>query len=189
MKNYPTEEQLQTLREGLRGHHLEAMMILALVTGIRRDELRRLTWPQVDLEKGEMHVLDSKTKCLSRLLPLPQDVVHVLRQHYLRQEEQNRDAETAKLSLDLVFPDRTGGELSSQRFLQEWYVLRAQVGLPYLRFHDLRVFVWRRLLEQGRAAREGRDNARDGSLDGDKNADEHKSSHDDSEEMEQAKCR
>jgi hypothetical protein len=35
MKNDLTEVQLQTLREGLQGHHLEAMLLLAIVTGIR----------------------------------------------------------------------------------------------------------------------------------------------------------
>ncbi len=161
MKNDLTEAQLQTLREELQGHHLEAMMLLAIDIGIRRDELRRLTWPKVDLETGEMHVLNEKTKSHIRRICLPENLVHVLRQHALRQEKQNRDADTARPHLGLVFPDSTGGELSTPCFLQEWHEFCKHVGLSRRHFHDLRVLVWCRLLTQERETREGRDGTKD----------------------------
>jgi Phage integrase family. len=48
---------------------------------------------------------------------------------------------------DLVFLDDEGKQLSSQRFLEEWHTLLQQMGLPRLRFHDLRVLVWRGMLK------------------------------------------
>ncbi len=39
MKDTMTEEQSQTLHEGQRGHPLEAMLLLAMVTGIRRSTM------------------------------------------------------------------------------------------------------------------------------------------------------
>jgi integrase len=168
MKNTLREAQLQTLRKRLRGHHLEAMMILALVTGIRRDELRGLTWSDLNLETGAIHVLDSKTKRHFRRITLSQDIIHLLKRHSLHQEEQNRDAGTVRQSFDLVFPDHTGAKRSSQDFLQEWYAVCEHVGLPRLRFHDMRVFLWRQLIKQDGDTRAGHER----SLDCDENADE-----------------
>jgi hypothetical protein len=45
-------------------------------------------------------------------------------------------------------------------------------GLPHFCFHDLRGFVLGRMLEHGRASREGHDRVQDGSFDRDKDADE-----------------
>ncbi|GER86580.1 hypothetical protein KDW_07420 [Dictyobacter vulcani] len=139
MKNYPTEAQIQMLREGLQGHHLESMLLLALDLGLRRDELRHLTWAEVDLEKGEISVLNSKKKSHVRCMNLPENVAHALSKHALCQKERNRNADTTKRYPDLVFPDGVGEELSTQRFLQEWSAVCEQVGLPYLCFHNLRI--------------------------------------------------
>jgi integrase len=170
MKNAPIEEYVQMLREGLRGHHLEAIMTLALVTGIRRDELRHLTWSEIDLEKREMHVLNGKTKSSSRLIHLSEACTQVLKQHHLRQMKQKSEANTARTHLDLVFPDGKGGLLSRQLFLEQWDDLLTQAGLPRLRFHNLRVLVWHRLLhEQEREIQEGQHGTQGGSHDLDKN--------------------
>lgn len=160
MKNDLAEAQLQTLQERLQDHHLEAMMLLAFVLGLRRDEMRGLTWSKVDLETDEMHVLSSKTKSHVRHIHLPENVVSVLKQYALHQEE-SRDAATVKQRSDLVFPDGTGGELSIQRFLQEWHACCEYAGLPPHRFHDLRVHVWRRLCAQERETPEGCDRTKD----------------------------
>ena len=131
------------------------MLLLALVLGLRRDELRHLTWSRVNLETGEMGVPDEKTKGHVQPMHLPENLLHVLEQHALHQKHQNRKADTAKPHLGLVFPDNTGGELSKQAFLQAWYACCEDVGLPRLHFHDLRVLVWRRLLLQERKGRDG----------------------------------
>jgi integrase len=136
--------------------------------------LRHLTWSEIDLEKGEMHVLNGKTKSCSRLIRLPEAVAQVLRQHYLCQREQRSEANTARTHLDLVFPDGTGGLLSRQLFLEQWDDLLTQAGLPHLCFHDLRVRVWRRLLhEHAREAREEHDGAQERSRNLDKNTNGH----------------
>jgi integrase len=52
MKNVPLEDDARSVRESLQGHRLEALATLALLTGMRRDELLHLTWAEVDLEQG-----------------------------------------------------------------------------------------------------------------------------------------
>src|ERR1022692_3272025 len=72
MKNDLIEASIKILRERLQGHPLEAML-LVLVLGLRRDEVRRLTWSEVDLHTGEMAVCSSKTKSQVRRLRLPEN--------------------------------------------------------------------------------------------------------------------
>src|SRR6266567_4413184 len=80
MKNHLTEEQADQLREALRGHQLEAIITLALVTGLRRDELLGLQWQDLDLERRELRVLNSKTKSSHRIIHLPQEFYSILEQ-------------------------------------------------------------------------------------------------------------
>jgi integrase len=150
MKHSPTEAHVQTLREHLRGHPLEAMITLAMITGMRRDELRYVTWSEIDMERREMHVLNGKTKNGSRLVHLPEACAQVLRHHHLRQMEQRSQTTSTKSHLDLVFPDGTGGILSRRLFVEQWQELLTEAGVPHLCFHDLRVLLWRQMLHEHR---------------------------------------
>src|SRR3989440_12058621 len=47
-----TPEQAQMLLQKVREHHLEALLTLALATGMRRGEILGLRWQDIDLEKG-----------------------------------------------------------------------------------------------------------------------------------------
>jgi len=48
----PTIEQARTLLAVAAGNRFEALLILALKTGMRRGELLALRWKNVDLDKG-----------------------------------------------------------------------------------------------------------------------------------------
>jgi integrase len=155
------------LRAGLHGHHLEAMLLLAMVTGIRRDELRRLTWSQVDLPTGKLSLLNSKTKSHIRCIPLSEEMISVLRKYALDQVEHNRDDHAQRKHSALVFPNSTGRELSITCLLQQWYALCKQVGLPWLCFHDLRGLLCCRLFEQVHNVRKNDDDTPDTLFDSD----------------------
>jgi integrase len=165
MKNHLTEEQARKLLEALPGHPLEAIIMLALVTGLRRDELLRLTWQDLDLEKREMRVRNTKTKSSDRMICLPEGVTEVLKQHRIRQMEAQVEASTAGPHLDLVFPDHTGGVLGPDQLMKGFYEILEQAGLPPLRFHELRLARWRALSSRLRMAKEGLEGAQGGSLD------------------------
>jgi integrase len=157
MKTHLTKEQVDQLLEALRGHPLEAIITLALVTGMRRDELLRLKWQEIDLEKGEVRVLNTKTKSGSRLNHVPQWVTEMLKQHRMRQMQARLAAGPVWQNLDLVFPDRAGGFLGPDQLLQGLYAILAQAALPPLRFHELRVARWQALREQLRTTKEDRE--------------------------------
>jgi integrase len=145
MENVLTKEQGQQLREVLRGHEREALITLALVTGMRRDELLRLQWQDINLEKRELRVQSTKTKSICRIIHCSESLTELLKQHRLRQSAALSEADQAWSDLDLVFPDRTGGFLKPEQLLQEFSGILEQAALPHLRFHDLRKAWWRAL--------------------------------------------
>ena len=165
MKKHLTEEQARKLLEALRGHHLEAIIMLALVTGLRRDELLRLKWQDIDLEKREVRVRNTKTKSSDRMIHFPTGVTEVLKQHRIRQMQARLEAGPAGPHLDLVFPDRAGGVLGPDQLMKGFYEILEQAELPPLRFHDLREARWRALITRVRTAKEGLEGAQGGSLD------------------------
>jgi len=168
MENHLTQEHARMLLEAVRGDRLEAIITLALITGLRRDELLGLQWQAVDLEKRELLILNTKTQSGSRKIRLPEEVTEVLRQHRIRQAENRLEAGVAWQNLDLVFPDRAGGPLRPEHLVQGFHALLPRAGLPHFRFHDLRVARYRALHERLRATQERSDNAQTGYLDLDK---------------------
>lgn len=169
-----TEEHLQQLRTALRGHELEAIITLAIATGARRDELLRLTWQEIDLERGEVRFLNSKrslslppasesrTQRESRLIRLPEEVIAILKQHRLRQAAARLKTGTAWRNLDLVFPNRTGGFLRPDQLVKGFHEILAQAELPAFRFHDLRLARGQALHKQNRSANEGGNGTQEG---------------------------
>jgi integrase len=155
-----TPDQLQRLQETLQGHPLEAIITLALVTGMRRDELLRLQWQDIDLEQGEVRVHSTKTKSDARILPVSPVGIEMLKQHRQLQLEAQQKDDTAKADLDLVFPDHTGGVFRPDHLVKEWYELLNRAALPPISFHSLRLTRGRTLRERLRLAKEGRDGPR-----------------------------
>ena len=146
MSNQLTRAYTEQLRAALRGHPLEPIITLALDSGMRRDELLRLTWQDLDLEQRQVRVPDSKTQRDERLVPLSESLARVLRQHAARQREARLQAGRDWQDGDLVFSNERGEALNPQQLLQGWYELCQQAGLPRLRFHELRQARWRSLI-------------------------------------------
>ncbi len=155
MENLTTPEQERRLREVLRGHHREAILTLACVTGMRRDELLCLTWQDIDLSKRELRILNSKTKRDHRVIHCSESVSELLTQHQRSLREAQLEAGQAWSHLDLVFPDHMGGFLKPEQLLKEFDAILEQAELPRIRFHDLRGSHWRKLQAQFRTIEEG----------------------------------
>jgi len=51
-----TEKQVEVLKDAVCGTRAETFVLLALATGMRREELLALTWDNVDLQKNAPHV-------------------------------------------------------------------------------------------------------------------------------------
>jgi integrase/transposase len=112
-----------------RKGHLDRMGVWALqllsLTGLRRDEIRDLTWPMVDWQHSCLNLPDSKTG--QRNVPIPSQVMALLR--HIHDHTGNRKE-------GLVVHSRTGRKLSGLN--RTWENIREAVGIPDVRLHDLR---------------------------------------------------
>lgn len=150
-------EQIHQLLAAARGHRQEALILLALATGMRRGELLALKWQDLDLEKRILQVRRILTRIPSKLpgkgfeetepktdrgrrsIVLPPFMVEVLKQHRLRQLEEKLKAGPAWNNHDYMFCTSIGTHLNPTRDVLN--VLKSflkKAGLPNIRFHDLR---------------------------------------------------
>ena len=149
-----TPGRMSQLREALRGQELEAIVLLALATGMRRDDLLQLHWQESDLDRREVLVGDPKAQSRWRTVRFPENVADLLRQHRRRQRPTRRPAGRAASHLDRVFPGDTGGILPPAALVKRWSAFLAQAALPRLHVQDLRRAHRWVLREQSRAAGE-----------------------------------
>ena len=133
-------------------------MTLALNTGIRHDELRVLTWRQIDLVNEAVTVGSSKTahgtgrsvplnaRALKAMTSWAQDFPKRKPHHYVFPSEKVGVAGNDRIVS--VFDTAPGKAISSWKVA--WTTARENAGVS-CRFHDLRHTTVTRLLESGAA--------------------------------------
>jgi integrase len=158
-----TVEQVKQLLAAAKGHPLEALIVLALSTGMRRGELLGLKWQDINFSNGTLQVrriltrargnryveAEPKTEKSRRSIMLPSVTVEALKQHKARQEKARQLAGEAWQDRDLVFCSNIGTPLNPSKVLERFKVLLKGAGLPSIRFHDLRHSVATMLLGMG----------------------------------------
>jgi integrase len=147
-----TVEQAEKLLEAARGSRLDALLILALTTGMRRGELLALRWDDIDFKQGLVSVHrtmtrvggygyvegEPKTRSSRRRIVLPGVALEALRMHRIQQEQIRVNAGEKWQDKGLVFCDGYGGFFSPDMVLRRFDKLLDEAGLPHMRFHDLR---------------------------------------------------
>ncbi len=147
-----TPEQAQVLLQKVREHRLEALLTLALTTGMRKGEILALRWQDIDLQKGDLQIRrtvnyrgrgrfiegDPKTEKSKRKIVLPQFVVETFKRHRMTQLEMRLQAGAAWVDNDLVFSNKRGGFIVPMTLSNHFFQLLEEAGLPHIRFHDLR---------------------------------------------------
>lgn len=144
-------EQARLLVKHVRGHRLEVLLAMAIVTGMRRGELLALRWSNVDFEHRRLLVLHSvdyiagygyiegkpKTAAGKRWVSFPSFLFDLLKLHQAQQLEVRRAAKRWDDN-DLVFPNLSGGFLHPNHLGEKFRKLLQEAGLPPIHFHDLR---------------------------------------------------
>jgi len=115
---------------------------LLLKTGIRVDsEALSLTWGQIDWERSELTVWESKTEAgENRTIPLDAELVSRLKGRYVQHSEKQLATGKVWNPNDFVFITTNGNRHSLSNLRRRLFKrLKAVAGLPEsLRFHDLR---------------------------------------------------
>jgi integrase len=143
-----TPEQMWRLTE-LLPDYLQALVPLAVATGLRNGELRALRRRHLDLadparavvkvrgtaannkEAGRYNEIgEPKTKKSVRDVPIPSFVVPILKEHLTKYAGRGDEG--------MVFPAKRGGVLHASVVERNWQAVRVQVGLDDLHIHDLR---------------------------------------------------
>ncbi|WP_367715871.1 site-specific integrase [Nitratireductor sp. GISD-1A_MAKvit] len=122
---------LLTRAKSLRNPLVEAIIRFALATGMRRGEILRVRYNDVDWHQRTLNIPLTKNGH-PRVIPLTQAAMEIL--------QDRRDAESKS---ELVFP------ISANAFKLAWQRLRQRAGIADLRFHDFRHEAVSRFFEIG----------------------------------------
>jgi integrase len=158
-----TVEQARALLAAAAGNRFEALLMLAVKTGMRRGELLALRWEDVELDRGMLQVRGTlrrtregltfgapKTAASRRKVVLSPSSVAALRRHRARQEEERHGIGDLWLDLGLVFPNTLGRPMEPRDLLANVYrPLLEHAGLAPVTFHVLRHTAATLLLSEG----------------------------------------
>ena len=149
-----SEDEARAFLEAVRksGDRFEALYVLAVATGLRRGELLGLRWDDVDLERGTLrvgralireggrHTLgEIKTKRGRRQINLTSRSVNALKAHRKKQLEEKIMRAGLYEDNGLIFASRVGTPVNPENLVKRSFkLLLEKVGLPEIRFHDLR---------------------------------------------------
>jgi len=131
-----TLEQAAALLQAAEKSRLHAYISLCLLTGVRSEEARALTWQHVDLDAGTVSVWrsvrahgDTKTERSRRTLKLPTAAVRRLRAHKQRQAQERADAGPLWKERGLVFTTSVGTPLESHNLRRDFRKVARAAGI------------------------------------------------------------
>jgi len=162
-----SQEDASRLLDAARDTQVEALITLALRTGMRQGELAALRWEDLDLEGPRPSIIvrrsaDTRTKTVvtptktgeERTVGIGPRTVEVLKAHRARQLEE-RMAATSWEDPGWVFPNTRGKVRRRDSVMRSLRGLLSEAGLPAdVRFHDLRHTAGTHALRRGRPIHE-----------------------------------
>ena len=143
-------QQTAELLEGLRGNRMFIPTVLAGLCGLRRGEIAALQWKHVDIERRQIAVAQSAEQTRAgvrykppksgraRTVAMSDTVTAELRAHRVAQAEGLLSL-GVRLSEDtFVVAQADGSPLQPNSLSHEWVRQIGKIGLPRIRYHDLR---------------------------------------------------
>src|SRR4029077_20369177 len=131
-----TLDQAAALLEAAESSRLHAFIVLCLLTGVRSEEARALTWEHVDLDAGTISVWrsgrahgDTKTNRSRRTLKLPEIAEEALREQRRRQARERAEAGGLWQEHGLVFTTSVGTGYESHNLRRDFRRVAAAAGL------------------------------------------------------------
>jgi len=148
-----SEDVLPRFLKAIQGHEFEAVYVVTVFTGMRKGEVLGLSWDNIDFERGTVCIrqqllkkrgenafmLASLKNDKPRIITPAQDIMAILRGERVRQKRNQLQAGAAWNNPDnLVFTNPLGRHLIPNTVFFNFKRIVAALGVPNLRFHDLR---------------------------------------------------
>jgi integrase len=145
-------EQASEFWTAVENNQMKTIVMLAVTTTLRRGEVLALHWQDIDLKARLLHVRrglirikgqgliekEPKTEHSQRKITLPIFVAGALEKHRTNQQEARQAAGDTWQEHDLVFCKKNGVHISMSMLNRHFAALLKTIGLPHMRFHDLR---------------------------------------------------
>ena len=145
-----TLPQTGELIDAMRGTRLFVPTLLAVLLGMRRGEIAALRWRSVDLDSGQISIIESAEQMngavrlkppkngRSRTVALASTIIEELRAHRITQAQELLRL-GVRLSDDHFVCTHADGRMMQPTWItHEWVRLISETDLPRIRFHDLR---------------------------------------------------
>ena len=144
-------EQLQTLLDGVENTFLRLPVTVAVTCGLRRGEVCALRWDDfitdtnvlyvrnsLDWKNGELTIQPVKTDQSERSVKLPELAVTALKAEKVRQAVHKLKAGEHYQQKKYIWAREDGRPYDPDFLYKHFLKLLATIGLPRIRFHDLR---------------------------------------------------
>jgi integrase len=118
---------------------LKEIITFAINTGLRMSEILDLRWPQVDLSRKTITILEEQKNRGRDTLPLSEGALAVLKER----------ARVRSIKTDLVFMTGNATRIESRNLHRAFYGALEKSKIKHLRFHDLRHTFATRLVQAG----------------------------------------
>ena len=143
------ESQVSRLLLAVKDTRYEAIVYIAVTTGMRIGELLGLKWDDVDwiaktikverqLDRGTREFDTPKTRHGRRVVALGDRSIDVLRAHRERQDLERAAMGDRWQECGLIFPSSIGRPKIYHVLHRDFQLILKRAGLPPVRFHDLR---------------------------------------------------
>jgi integrase len=146
------EIQVRSLLMTSKGSRMEALLQLAITTGMREGELIGLKWADLDWAGRKIHIKrqiqriksqglvfsSPKTAKSGRVVAIGSATIEKLREQLDRQQLERMFAGAKWVENDLFFANRIGKPMEPANLLKLFKELLVKAILPDIRFHDLR---------------------------------------------------
>src|SRR5215213_12023560 len=143
-------EQARTFLEASTGGPSRSSLYSGRNRGLRQGELLGLRWEDVDLEAGKLqvrrtlsltrdgHVFEPPKNGKGRSIELTQSSAYALRSHLQHQLKEIEALGDEYRDQGLIFPGEKGQPMRPWTLTRKLQRMLERVGLPHIRFHDLR---------------------------------------------------
>ena len=133
-----TIEQVKTFLNTSSSYWYHVAFCIAIYTGLRRGEILRLTWNDVDFDKKQLTVITGKTKSASRTIAIPDLLISELKKHKAKQNQNKLLLMGAYEDHDLIVCTSIGTATNERNLNRSFYELLEKCDVTKIRFHDLR---------------------------------------------------